>query len=935
MTPERWKEIERVFEAALSCPPPEREALLRAACGDEELRQAVEALLAADESAARFMEAPAAVLAAGESEDKDAPPAAQVGAYRLVQKIGEGGMSVVHAAVRDDDVYQKRVAIKFFRVGIERPELLKRFRIERQILAGLDHPFVAKLLDGGSTAGGAPYIIMEYVEGLPIDAFCERHGLSIPARLELFRKVCSAVQYAHTNLVVHRDIKPSNILVRSDGEPKLLDFGIAKLLNPELYAVGVEPTRFDACLMTPEYASPEQIRGEPVSTATDVYSLGVLLYRLLTGRAPYDLGNRSLADVLRTVCEEEPLKPSAAALSAGDSQDSTSRPPRGMRAGLKRRLAEELDNIVLKAMSKEPQRRYGSAEQLSEDLRRHIVGLPVIAQSDTFTYRTGKFVRRHPVAVAFAALFAIVVGGFVVTTEMQSRRLARALAQTETEAARAKAVTQFLQETLGSANPFGGKGRAVTVLEVLESTVERIDTSFTGQPETEATVRATIGATYRDLGRYEKAQPLLEKALEIRRQLYRGSHPETAESLIDLGRLLAQKGDFARSEALYREALAIQELLFGGDSLEAARALHGLGTLLRRKGELLEADEVLRRALAVRRSPLPTSHVDVARNARDLASVLREKGEFEPAEALAREAVQTLRRTPSVPAPELAAALSTLAIVLDQRGDPSGAEHLFREVLAMHRSQLGEEHTVVADSMNNLASVLCQKGDFAGAAQLLRDAASIFEKVLGPESLGVAAASGNLGAVLAETGDYAGAEAMYRKAIAIHRKHFGPDHIDLADDLGNLGEVLARAGNHDEAERILREAVAMKRRSFGASHLETLVTMNNLANLLRERGKRQESLALFEEALRLFPETAGSDHQLAASCRSDYGALLLDLGRYPEARTELLSGYLGVKKAAGGREDKGLRRAREHLQRLAKVSRNPKFTAEVEELLRK
>jgi len=741
----------------------------------------------------------------------------------------------------------------------------------------------------------------------------------VAARLELFRKVCAAVQYAHANLVVHRDIKPSNILVRSDGEPKLLDFGIAKLLNPELAPIRVEPTRADAYVMTPEYASPEQVRGEAVTTASDVYSLGVLLYKLLTGTSPYSDQDRGLPEMLRAVCEEEAARPSVRAASVeAKAAEARSASPKG----LGRQLAGDLDNIVLKALRKEPQRRYGSVEQLSEDVRRQLEGRPVTARRDTFAYRAGKFVRRHKVGVALASLAAVLVTGSAVTTAVQSIRLRRALAQAE-------AVTQFLRDTLGSANPYGGVGREATVVEVLERTVSKIDASFGDQPEIDATVRAIIGATYRDLGRYDEARPLLERALDTRRRALGDSDPAVTESLLDLGALLTQKGEFGKAEALCREALSRSEGRGGRESLEGARALFGLGELLRRKQSFGEAEPVAREALAIRRRLLASAHVEVARSLVQLGAVLRGKGSYAEAESLLREAVALLEQTPYRRSPEMGSALNGLAALLFEKGEYDATEALCRRVLALRRELLGTEHTAVAESLGNLAQALVEKGSFDEAEGLMRESLRIFERVLGGDSLRVAEQSTNLGSAL--VGRPRESEALFRKALAIHRKHWGEEHADIAWDLDALATLLLRQGRVAEAEASYRESLAMNRKILGPAHPLTLVIQMNLADLLREKGELGPALQLLREAAGLYSKTLPADHQLVGVCRSNLGAVLTEMRRFDEAGRELVAAYTALEKL--GRDHEQTREAAARLERLGRLWPDAAFRVRVGDLL--
>jgi len=442
LTPEKWQRIKELFGSALEQEPGERSAFLQSACGqDQELRAELESLLVSFDS----NKSTAGASALSPAQTNSAVVAGQsIGHYRIIRQIGSGGMGAVYLAVRADDEYNKRVAIKLVQAGIDTQEILNRFRHERQILAALDHPNIAKLLDGGTTEQGLPYFVMDYVEGTRIDEYSDSHRLSVRERVRLFRDVCSAVQYVHQNLVVHRDLKPGNILVTAEGVPKLLDFGIAKLMKPELFTNPLDATRIEFRLMTPGYASPEQVRGEPVTTASDVYSLGVILYELLTSRRPYQVKTDAPAEILRAVCDQEPPRPSTAVTKAedGDAGAKEKRWTPELRAQmrgtipekLERQLRGDLDTIVLKALRKEPQRRYVSAEQLSEDLRRHLEGLPVLAHRDTWSYRSSKFIGRHKAGVAAAALVLISLVAGVLATAWQAR-----VAQSE----RAKAQQQF------------------------------------------------------------------------------------------------------------------------------------------------------------------------------------------------------------------------------------------------------------------------------------------------------------------------------------------------------------------------------------------------------------------------------------------------------------------------------------------------------------
>ena len=520
-------------------------------------------------------------------------------------------MGTVYLAARADEHFHKRVALKIIRSGAHSADVVRHFKRERQILAGLDHPNIAKLLDGGTTDDGLPYLVMEYIEGEPLLDYCDSRSLPISDRLKLFQSICAAVQYAHRNLVVHRDIKPANILVAEDGSPRLLDFGIAKLLNPEVS--GESPTA-TAIAMTPAYASPEQARGERVTTATDVYSLGVVLYEVLTGHHPYRFASRQPLDVLRAVVEQEPENPSTAVVRTDESTvlegaqpirltpDSVARTREGSPEKLKRRLRGDLDNILMLALRKEPYRRYASVEAFSDDVRRYLEGLPVGARKPTVGYRAGKFLRRHAVGVAAALGVAVLLLGFALAVTVQSARVARerdlaekerATAQRERETA--QRVSAFLVDLFKVSDPSEARGNTVTAREVLDKGAAKIAAELKDQPEVQAALMDTMGAVYRNLGLYDKAIPLLQQALETRKALLGNEHLEVAKSLTSLGTVALEKGDYAAAEDLYREALGMRRRLLGNDHLDVAAGANNLANALRSKGDVAGAEASIAR----------------------------------------------------------------------------------------------------------------------------------------------------------------------------------------------------------------------------------------------------------------------------------------------------------------------------------------------------
>jgi serine/threonine-protein kinase len=823
-----------------------------------------------------------------------------IGSYRIIRAVGHGGMGAVYLAARDDDEFKKRVAIKLLRRGMATDDLVRRFRNERQILASIDHPNIAKLLDGGTTDEGLPYFLMEYVEGEPIDRYCDGHGLSVAERLELFRTVCAAVHFAHQNLVVHRDLKPGNILVTADGVVKLLDFGIAKLLRPELYSDRAEATRVEERLLTPDYASPEQARGDVVTTASDVYSLGVLLYELLTGHHPYRLSGLSLHEVTRVICEVDPRKPSTAigeveerTQADGTAQkltpESVSRTREGRPEKLRRRLAGDLDAIVMKAMRKEPQRRYGSAEQLSEDIRRHLDGHPVGARKGTLSYNVGKFVRRHRIGVVMAGAAVVALIAFSAVLAVQAARLARERDRAEREAAKAQAVSTFLQETLSSADPYKGQGRDVTVVEVLKAASDRLGRSFADQPEIGAAIRNTIGSTYAGLGRLEEAERWLREALRTRQEILGREHPDVAATITDLAGLLMEKGEYGTAEQLSREALAMRRRLLGNESVEVAASLTNLGEILFQQSLYDAAEAQLRESLAIRRKLLGDQSIQVAES------------------------------------------LNDLAMVLEYRGDIAGAEPLFRESLAIRRTALGDEHPIVGQARGNLAGLLETKGDYDSAERLYREALAAARAAFDDTHPGVGLALNNLGAFLSTKGDFDGAAALYRQSLAIQRTALGDEHPVTAEGLNNLAMVLPKKGDLASAEPLYREALNVFRKALGNEHVNVAIGLFNLAGLTQEQGNLDKAEGLYLEALAMERRLLSAQHPLLSATLSRYGGCLTEMKRYGEAEEKLLEAF-GMVKALLGEQHERTKQTAARLAQLYKAWGKPDKAAEYEAL---
>jgi serine/threonine-protein kinase len=816
----------------LERPPADRPAFVEGeAAGDAELACEVLRLLAADGMAEGLSRDFVHASIASEARTAEGTPQ-RIGPYRIERELGRGGMGTVYLASRDGD-YDRTVAIKVLRRGMDTEDIVRRFTTERQILADLDHPHIARLFDGGTTPDGLPYFVMEAIEGEPIDRYCAARRLTVTERLRLFGAVCAAVSYAHQNLVVHRDLKPSNILVAADGSPKLLDFGIAKLLGPE--GGPVDATAAGLLPLTPGYASPEQMRGEGVGTASDVYSLGVVLAELLTGR------------------------------KAGE-------PPT---AALKGDLAA----VVGKALRDEPQERYGSVEQLAEDVRRHLAALPVTARRGTFTYRAGKFVQRNRVALVVGAALSSVVLAFAGTALVQSRRAAL-------ERDKAERSLEFLVELFEVSQPEQALGREVSAREVLDRGAERVSRELDGRPEVQATLLDTLGRVYDKLGLLERAEPLLRQALARRRETLGSRHPDVALSLAHLADHLQVRGDLGEAEALYREALDLNRAVHGPHHPEVARALNSLADVLHDAGDYAAAEPLYRRALTLRRKLFAKPHADLAASLNDLGVLYHDQGDYPRAEPLYREALALREALLGPDHPDVAVSLNNLATLLRADGRYTDAEPLLRRSVAIHRRALGDRHVKVAVSLQNLAMLLYDKGQPEDAERLMRQAMDVHLSLFGPDASDVATNSNDLALILVAQERRAEAEALFQRSIEGYRKSLPADHPYLAHPLLSLGQLLLERGALRSAEPLLAEALQIRRGAFLANHWRIGDAASALGECRARLGGAAEAEPLLLEGHRVLAAALGEDHVRTRKARERVDQWGGERGRSDPLRAE-------------------------------------------------
>ncbi len=788
----RKAEIDRHFAAALDLPSDRVEPYLDALRErDAELASAVEALLEAADNPdvrlapGRCLEGPIWEELAEESADSPSPVGTMIGAYRIVGELGRGGMSVVYLAERADRSFEHRVAIKFF--GATGADGLRRFEQERQILATLNHPGIARLLDGRVDEHGRPYIVMELVEGRPIDRYCDEEDLTVDGRLRLFGKIARAVEYAHRNLVVHRDLKPSNILVTPDGQVKLLDFGIAKLLEPGMAGrFAAPPTRDAMRVLTPEYASPEQLRGERITTSSDVYQLGLLLYELLTGDRPFDLDGATAADVERVICDERPPRPSS----------------RGLRG---RRLDGDLDNIVLKALEKEPERRYSSVRDLRGDLERYVRGLPVSARKPTLGYRAGRFVRRHAAGVATAAVLVLLLVGYAVTVTVQRQRVAA-------EAARTEQLKEFLASLFVQANPGVSKGADPTATELVEAGAGRVEAELAGQPDIQAEMMALLGEVYGTLGRYDLAAEQLESALAIQRRLHGSVHPDAVRTGRLLAEILHYEGRYAEAEGLMRDVIAARRHLYGTNSVEVAVTLNDLGDLLHSRGELIRAERVLRLTVRIQGAIGEDDH-ELARALRDLGNVLRDRGAYEEAEPLYRESLTISLSALGAVDPIVARTQNEFAVLLAETGRHAAADSVLAEILSVYGVLYPDGHPMVGTTYRNLGRLRLREGRPVEARRMLERSLASYRRQFPEENAFIPRAQRFLARALLESGEPEAAadladEVVDRlRGLGLHR------HRAVADALETSGFARLATGRQAEGIELLREALALREAS--------------------------------------------------------------------------------------------------------------------------
>jgi serine/threonine protein kinase len=770
------------------------------------------------------------------------PLPSHVGPYRVVELLGQGGMGAVYLAEQTQP-FRRRVAVKVIKPGMDSDQVIARFETERQALALMNHPNVARVLDAGTTSDGRPYFVMEHVPGVPITDYCDRHTLNTRERLKLFLLVCDAVQHAHQKGIIHRDLKPSNVLVALQDDvpvPKVIDFGVAKATEQRLTEKTLY-TEFGQLVGTPEYMSPEQAEMTvlDIDTRTDIYSLGVLLYELLVGALPFDrraLRHTPARELPRLLSHEDPVTPSTRLSTLGAEAADVAKKRRTDRAGLRRLLRGDLDWITMKALEKDRTRRYSTASQLADDIERYLSSQPVLAGPPSASYKIQKFVARNrgPVIAAAVVLLALVAG--LAASSVLYFRAERERQRADTQMRVAKRVSEFLTGLFEVSDPTEAKGREVTAREMLDKGAASIS-GMKDQPVAQATLMDTMGHVYYTLGFYDQAANLLENAVRIRRQQLGPNSLDLALSTFNLAAVRVERGDTQEAERLAREALRIREQQLPPNDPDLARAVHLLGIAMQEAQRLDEAERYYKRAAAIMRQAPGDNEVDLAGIHNDLATLYQEKADYPKALELYQESARVRRKRLGDADPTTVQVIVNMAGTLQLAGRYEEAAPLYKEGLARQRQVYGDEHPLVGTTVGNLALVEHELGNDRESERLFREAIAIQRKTVGENSLGVAISTSGLAKAMQGQKQYAEAEGLFRHALDIERTSLGEQHPAFGIDSSNLAELLMDMKRYAEAEPLLLSAERLLIASSGESHPRVAKTRRRLVRLYRETGR--------------------------------------------------------------------------------------------------
>jgi non-specific serine/threonine protein kinase/serine/threonine-protein kinase len=813
--------------------------------------------------------------------------------------LGAGGMGEVWRAEQTEPIH-RTVALKLIKAGMDTRAVVARFDSERQALALMEHPNIAKVFEAGATPEGRSYFVMEYVHGFPITDYCDRHRLTIKERLGLFMQVCDGVQHAHQKAIIHRDLKPSNVLVEEVDDkpvPKIIDFGLAKAMGQQLTELTLF-TEAGAMLGTPDYMSPEQAdRNEGnIDTRTDVYSLGVILYELLVGELP--IGSRELRAagieaMLQKICEQEPLRPSTKLKSLGPSAKDSAERRKEAPESLERHLRGDLDWITIKALEKDRSRRYGSASDLAGDLQRYLHDQPVSAGPPSASYRAHKFIRRHRFGVGVAAAAVVVLIGFATTMALQARRIAR-------ERDRANRIADFMTQMFRVSDPSEALGNSITARTILDTASNEIRAGLTKDPEVQSELMFTMARTYASLGLYATAHNLSSAALESRRRRLGPDDRKTLESLAQLAWLLDREGNDAEAEKLIDQAIARSRQVLGPDDPVTLEAMDRREVILQKMARFEEAEKFGRELVERTSSRLGPEDPQTLRAMVSLADALSFQGRNAEAEGIYRNALAIEQRVLGPEHPQTLGTMHNLANRIQEQGRYAEAEGLYRETLAIEQRVLGPEHPDTADTMTAMANTLYYQGHSADAEKWYRSALAIEQKALGPDNPSMTRPLEGLANALSANGDYAQAEKIDRQILEIRTRKLGPEHTDTLLSKYNIGDILYQEGNLPEAEKFIREAFDAQSRVLGPANADTLASKAELARILIRKGKYREAEEMARQAFEAQVRTLGPLHLDTLNSLQFLGTAMVYNHRYEDAKKLFAHTFENAPKAQEG-----------------------------------